>query len=170
MDCHICEEFRAETGDPTRICGYCQAKSKEPAQDLKNCSKDDCGKQAAWEYWTMLFPSVHYCDEHAKELSYFLDEAIEFGWHKYPRPPRPPVKQPMKMFLWEYTDNCTGCYHNGGGVMIIDTTLENARAHWKKDDDNPTTCSILEDKPDKIFELAGMPEREIFVFPDAGCC
>lgn len=68
----------------------------------------------------------------------------------------------MQLFIWKYLEELTGSYHDGGGVVIAAGNLRAAR--------DLLAGVNLPEKPDVIYELAGSPDPEVFIFPDAGCC
>ena len=86
----------------------------------------------------------------------------------------------MKIFIWKYINNLTDNYHSGGGLVVIAETEAKARKKaikaMRKDCYSQRTaeeCTIFPDeKPNLILSIKGLPEgsREVFIFPDAGCC
>lgn len=80
----------------------------------------------------------------------------------------------MEVFIWERVGKVTDSYHCGGGLVIVDESLESAAASWlkyceannlKSDHDESTGLG----PPDATYETPNAEQR-IFVFPDAGCC
>lgn len=82
----------------------------------------------------------------------------------------------MNLYLWNRIDKCTGNYHPEGGVVVIAETAEEARKLFKlKQKYNSwggyTNCEIRADEiPDLIVTLCDNVKKEVFIFPDAGCC
>ena len=74
----------------------------------------------------------------------------------------------MRIFIFEEVDKLTDLYHCGGGLVIIANNSVDA-IKMIEDDAN---ISLTEDEwnNSKSFELKYTPDREIFKFPDAGCC
>jgi hypothetical protein len=70
----------------------------------------------------------------------------------------------MKMFIWEYVSELTVSYHDGGGVVVVASTLERARELL------PPNCSAVKEDPGAVYVLAGPVEERVYAFPDAGCC
>lgn len=95
----------------------------------------------------------------------------------------------MKVFVWERIRGITDNYHDGGGLMILHTSLTSARRLWQKHreeyqgefaaefgSDPGTglkTDELIEElpSPDMVFTIIkdGV-EPKIVKFPDAGCC
>lgn len=76
----------------------------------------------------------------------------------------------MKAFLWEYLSNVTHSYHNGGAVLVIAESLEDAKAQVPRVRDeyagDPTPEPVGE--PDYVWPIEAEPA--VFVFEDSGCC
>ena len=71
----------------------------------------------------------------------------------------------MKIFIWEYVDECTENYHPEGAVVVFAETEERAR----KIANNVKGCKISpQEKPCEIRETNG--EEKVYIFQDAGCC
>lgn len=71
----------------------------------------------------------------------------------------------MNVYIWEYEDDITDSYHDGGGVVIMSSL--SAEEAWKaafpnREGDAPT--------PNRTIPVAGDTEEEFIVFPDSGCC
>ena len=83
----------------------------------------------------------------------------------------------MKIFIFEDVEKLTANYHSGGALVVIAETLEAAIKHatskkietWG-DDGKFITLTDDEIKAVKVFELAGTPDEQMFIFRDAGCC
>ena len=72
----------------------------------------------------------------------------------------------MKVFVWEYVENCSGNYHSDGGIVVFASCEMRAREIANAIEG----CDIKEDeKPDYVRRVYGSDER-VFIFPDAGCC
>ena len=86
----------------------------------------------------------------------------------------------MKMYLWRYIINCTDNYHSGGGVLVFANSLESAKAKFKKYankvfSDSWTKndyCIADDESPDLVLTITGakLPEPDVYIFQDAGCC
>ena len=74
----------------------------------------------------------------------------------------------MKIFIWENVEKLTGNWHDNGGVVVMATSLEAARALIKAE--AAAGCEALEKAPDSEFEVKGKHEPRLWSFPDAGCC
>lgn len=90
----------------------------------------------------------------------------------------------MKIFVWHSVSDVSENYHSGGGVVIVDQTLEQAREafleyrkmersgySWRNYSD--TEIPPLLDEPDFIADLRGRDsqyKKSVHVHPDAGCC
>ena len=84
----------------------------------------------------------------------------------------------MKLFIWDYVPRCSDRYHSGGGVVVIANSEKEARKKFNEApdtgswDDTNDQCFIQEDnKPDLAVKVpAKKYEKDLFIFPDAGCC
>lgn len=70
----------------------------------------------------------------------------------------------MKMFIWESVSGLTCNYHDGGGLVVVASSLARARELA------PGKSDALTVEPDKTYTLADSEEERTFVFPDSGCC
>ena len=83
-------------------------------------------------------------------------------------------------FLWSEPDGrVSDSWHDGGSVLIIAATVEDARAawdaHWRAlkpyyDADGKHWTAAVAGAPDRAWPIAGGAEPEVLVFPNAGCC
>lgn len=71
----------------------------------------------------------------------------------------------MKLFLWKFLDHVSYRWHSDGGLVIVAESLAAAKSLASKDED-----IIIDKEPDYIYEVAGQPDQQIFVFRNAGCC
>lgn len=74
----------------------------------------------------------------------------------------------MKIFLFKRIDELTEYYHSEGGLVVVANDLEDAKNQIADD----TNMQITDEEwaNVKVFELAEKYERQMFIFPDAGCC
>ncbi len=73
----------------------------------------------------------------------------------------------MKIFVWERLEQATDNWHPEGGVMVVAETVEHAKDLAQKQGvtfGNQYDTEVIE------YELVGIHEEKVFVFPDAGCC
>lgn len=73
----------------------------------------------------------------------------------------------MKLFIWDSVGHLTDNWHNGGGLAVIDESLEMARIQIETV--TAKGCSALKDAPDFTTSVEAN-EKKIWVFADAGCC
>lgn len=72
----------------------------------------------------------------------------------------------MKVFIWSHLSQVSDNYHSGGGVVVIAESLEEAISMANSE---PGCCIGHQDKPSCVVEcLEG--EKQVFIFPNAGCC
>lgn len=72
----------------------------------------------------------------------------------------------MKVFIWQYVDQCSENYHSEGGVVV----LAEDEAYARRMANAVDGCSIKDtEMPDYVRDVAGC-EGRAFIFPDAGCC
>jgi hypothetical protein len=67
----------------------------------------------------------------------------------------------MEMYIWYSLEGLTDNWHDGGGLMIVASSLEEA---WE------TNESCKGKQPDLVYRLLGDPEENEIIFPNAGCC
>ena len=78
----------------------------------------------------------------------------------------------MNIYIWNYTSPVSTEYHDGGGLLIVADSLEDARDQWSKyaaDQDLSDEEAVLSD-PDHVFPTSQDAEPQVMVFLDAGCC
>jgi hypothetical protein len=71
-------------------------------------------------------------------------------------------------FLWHDIQHCSPHYHPEGSILVIAADLGDARelilatigAH----------CEALNMEPTRVWTVDEPSARELFVFPNAGCC
>lgn len=72
----------------------------------------------------------------------------------------------MKVFVWEWVNQCSDNYHSDGGVVVFAESESRARelANLK------SGCNILpEELPTEVRECS-LGEELVFIMPNAGCC
>jgi hypothetical protein len=83
----------------------------------------------------------------------------------------------MNVYIWLYVEAATNNYHDGGGIVCVDESLESARAaiaeatpreEWGKEN-QPSECEAMVSPPDYILPTSSL-DPLVLVFPDAGCC
>ncbi len=74
----------------------------------------------------------------------------------------------MKIFIFEYINQCSDSYHSEGGVVIIAKN----KAHVKRLIKDHPEIEITDEEWKKVekFELSDNTAPQIWVMPDAGCC
>jgi hypothetical protein len=72
------------------------------------------------------------------------------------------------IYIFEEVEFLTNSYHEGGGLVVIASDLDELKELVKVDKYIHLTESEIDSA--KIFELKDSPPSEYFVFPDAGCC
>lgn len=78
----------------------------------------------------------------------------------------------MNVYIWENTGPVSTAYHDGGGLLIVAATLEDARSAWLESEAaaglaNPEAA--IQGAPDwKLKDTTSAPM--ILTFPDVGCC
>lgn len=76
----------------------------------------------------------------------------------------------MLLFLWQNVGGVSFSYHDGGGLMVVAKSLEEARTLLKSASDVPEDCGAHTSDPTKVYSLKGKHVPEVRVFPNAGCC
>lgn len=71
----------------------------------------------------------------------------------------------MNVYIWKYAEQITDSWHDGGGVLAIAESEEEARTLIKAG----SPVAVLGDV-DLVLALAGPTEKRVIIFPDAGCC
>uniref|UniRef100_A0AAU6VZJ0 Uncharacterized protein n=2 Tax=unclassified bacterial viruses TaxID=12333 RepID=A0AAU6VZJ0_9VIRU len=66
----------------------------------------------------------------------------------------------MKVYIFNYVDEITSNYHDGGGLVVVAESLERAKEMFPQ---------IGDTAPDDILETSEKFEKS-YIFPDAGCC
>ena len=92
----------------------------------------------------------------------------------------------MKIFIWQYISNISTSYHDNGGVAIIASDIDAARALFLANGSfrKESSWSVAEPdaeynpenkdgdirlvEPDFSADIDADPR--VFIFPDAGCC
>jgi hypothetical protein len=69
----------------------------------------------------------------------------------------------MKACIWLYESGVSDSYHDGGGVLVIAGSAEEARRRVPRFHDQPPVG-----EPDRIWDISAEPE--VIVFRDEGCC
>ena len=73
----------------------------------------------------------------------------------------------MNIYIWEYVEGLTENYHDGGGLLIVDESLEAAREQFKIAYPDQQ-CECLTSGPDHIWPTEA--DSICIRFRDAGCC
>ena len=80
----------------------------------------------------------------------------------------------MYIYIWIYVDPVSTQWHNGGGVMIAASNLDDAREQWKaySRDEGLGSSGAVSGMPDRMYRLDPLSSyvKEVLVFEDAGCC
>ena len=80
----------------------------------------------------------------------------------------------MFVFVWEYTGNVSGAYHDGGGLLVVAESLARAREMINEAVLGDGRCGAMDETPDKVWAMAGrgplIASETVIAFPDAGCC
>ena len=84
----------------------------------------------------------------------------------------------MKVFVWEDLDRVSNNYHSNGGLLVVASTLEEAKAlvekpmpSYKGQPEQYWEQSVkIDQRPDYVFDVVGQVEPMVLVFPNAGCC
>lgn len=73
----------------------------------------------------------------------------------------------MNIYIFEYENDITDNWHNGGGLAIVAKDTEQAQGLMDKERNREKK---LDFEKAIIYPLKGKHEPRIFIFPDAGCC
>ena len=74
----------------------------------------------------------------------------------------------MRIFIFENVEQMTANYHSRGGLVVIAENAPDVKALIK---DYPHITLTEDDwNNSKSYALKHAPEKELFIFPDAGCC
>lgn len=73
----------------------------------------------------------------------------------------------MKCFIWTEVDELTNRWHSGGGLIVIHETVEQARQLAVENNVKFDNTSM---EPDMVYNLEGVVQPDIYIFPNAGCC
>lgn len=81
----------------------------------------------------------------------------------------------MKAFIWTRVNAMTSNYHASAGVLAVAETVDEARAMAAAYQEVPSEpiqgrLDSLKQEPDLVLDIVGERAKELFVFPDAGCC
>lgn len=101
----------------------------------------------------------------------------------------------MKLFIWHDAARVSDNHHDSGGLGVIAASLDAAREFlrtpyertgerrvsvglgayytekWvRKEMHVPADCEAFTAEPDETLDLAGEPEPQAWVWPNAGCC
>ena len=77
----------------------------------------------------------------------------------------------MKVFVWNYVSRLTDNYHDGGGLVICASSLEDARSAWQQQACSETkNCTMMTVEPDHVVECDPDSAPFISIHQDAGCC
>lgn len=66
----------------------------------------------------------------------------------------------MKVYIFDYINELTSNYHDGGGLVVVAESLERVNEMF------PQTVG---ETPNDILETSEKFEKS-YIFPDAGCC
>ena len=85
----------------------------------------------------------------------------------------------MNIYIWHYLSEVTTHYHNGGGVVVVDSDLAWAKKRLYDDVQSAfkegypagdaTTLEEIGD-PDVSYPTDPNVVPAVFIFADAGCC
>jgi hypothetical protein len=73
----------------------------------------------------------------------------------------------MHLFVWENVSLITTSWHDGGGLLVIAPSLDQAREIIRKK--CPEGCEALTAEPALTCQVDHY-ESLLMLFPDAGCC
>lgn len=78
----------------------------------------------------------------------------------------------MNVFIWKDTDYMTTRYHNSGGAVAIAESLDEAREMFnQRKKVEGLGDAVFTIPPDITINCSDTDvEKQVFVFPDAGCC
>jgi len=76
----------------------------------------------------------------------------------------------MKAFIWSYVEHITNNWHDGGALLVIAPTLEEARKLGAEKHGNDGVKPDLSKEPDFTFDAPTHTEPSTRAFADAGCC
>ena len=71
----------------------------------------------------------------------------------------------MNIYIWDFVENLTDSWHNGGGLVVIHNSLDEARKFAALKEN----CSALTAEPTKVL-VCESTEPLVYTFPDSGCC
>jgi len=74
----------------------------------------------------------------------------------------------MKIYIFNRLKVVSGCYHSGGGAVIVARDEQGARELVEHSD----SLEITDDEWNSVitYNLSDDVSEEVFIFPDAGCC
>lgn len=76
----------------------------------------------------------------------------------------------MKAFIWSDVNHITNNWHDGGALLVIAPTLEEARKLGTENHGNDGDKPDLSKEPNFVFDAPGYTEPDTHVFENAGCC
>ena len=78
----------------------------------------------------------------------------------------------MQLYIWEDISPVSSYYRDSGGVVVIASSLEEARAMWGEHvkEYDLHDRSALDTEPDDTINIADGKEPRVWVFMNAGCC
>jgi hypothetical protein len=74
----------------------------------------------------------------------------------------------MFIYIVEQAEQVSSRYHSGGGISIVAESPEAALELANKTPDVSITAADIAGSTS--YELVGLPEPKVFIFPNAGCC
>jgi heptaprenylglyceryl phosphate synthase len=74
----------------------------------------------------------------------------------------------MFMYIIEKTSKVSSRFHSGGGIAIVADSPSAALELANNTPDVVITATDIEKS--SSYELVGLPEAKVFVFPNSGCC
>jgi hypothetical protein len=74
----------------------------------------------------------------------------------------------MRAILWHGIAHVSTHYHPGGSVLAIATDMGDA--HELILESIGAHCEALTVEPTRVWTVDESSARELFIFPDAGCC
>lgn len=74
----------------------------------------------------------------------------------------------MFMYIIDKTGKVSSRFHSGGGIAIIAESPSAALELANKTPDVVITVTDIEKS--SSYELVGLPESKVYIFPNSGCC
>lgn len=75
----------------------------------------------------------------------------------------------MKTYIFDYISDLTDNYHSGGGLVIIADNKEDAKELYASKNFDVEFYDEWWDDLSMEYECLA-EEKNVFIFPDAGCC